>query len=234
MAKPAKAEAIPAKGDSEPAKADDSALRSLTQVAKFVGLPPAVVVEATKEGFLTADSKRRYHLGQAIRDLFKYAQARWEKLPVYENMHRCAAATGIPLTVIKSGKRFAKLGTGNRIELARLLPAIHDASKGQDWRALREKCDALRAEAELEKARGETLDKEKVGLAIRQTVSAFWHALDRAADLELPPVLKGKDEAAIRDELHAMIKRMKKTIFTALEEHGCEDKEQKAEARQRG
>src|SRR6185503_7452634 len=91
----------------------------------------------------------------------------------------------------------------------------------QRLRLLRAAAD--REELRLAKERGETLDKDKVGLAIRQCVSAFWHALDRAAELDLPPVLKGKDEAAIRDELKATVARMKKTIFAELEMHTCSD-----------
>jgi len=210
--------------DAKPESA--GALRSLTQVAQIVGLPPATVVQATKEGFLTADTRRRYHVGQAIRDLFRYYQDLSSRLPVYENMNQCSAATGIPLTVIKSAKRgAAKLGTASRIDLGALLRQVFDGSKEQDWRKLREKCDALRSEAELEKVRGEVLDREQVGMAIRTCVSTFWHALDRAADLELPPALKGKDEAAIRVELKAAIERMKKTIFAALDEHQCHEEE---------
>src|SRR5436190_8371452 len=127
------------------AKPDDGALRSLSQVAKIVGLPPMTVVQATREGFVTVDTKHRYHVGQAIRDLFRYFLDLCMRLPVYENMHRCHAATGIPLSVIKSAKRGAtKLGTASRIDLGALLKEIFAESKEQDWRALREKREALR------------------------------------------------------------------------------------------
>jgi hypothetical protein len=39
----------------------------------------------------------------------------------------------------------------------------------------------------------------------------------------MPPVLKGKDEPAIRAELLEMNKRMKKTIFAELDAHVCDD-----------
>jgi len=181
------------------------------------GLTVGDVQQATKEGYLSSDSKHRYHGGRALVGLVQHYKVRTTRLPTYDNAHACSAATGIPLTLIKSARRSGDVLRSGHIDLEKLLRHIFSRRKEQDWRALREKCDALTAEANMQQARGEVLDKAETGAAIRRAVSAFWFALQRAAELEMPPILKGKDEAAVRAEMLAMAGRMKKTIFADLE-----------------
>lgn len=180
------------------------------------------LAQAIKEGFVKANAKKRYPVGTAIKGLFAYYQSRCERLPIYENVHQCHHATGIPLSVIKSARRLSKTGEGNRIGLEALLKAIFTERKEEDWRALREKSDALRAQAELHEVQGKVLDKDEAGRAFRAAVAMFWQTLDRAAQLELPPLLKGCSEQQIRDELLSMTQQMKATIFAELDRHFCE------------
>src|SRR5262249_7155627 len=123
-------------------------------------------------------------------------------LPTYDSMAQCAAETGIPLGLIKQVRRTSRQAFQNtRISLQVLLREIFTAKREVDYAALETKCNALLAQIELEKAQGLKLDKNEVSIAIRRGVSEFWFAYDRAAELELPPLLAGCREDAIRRHL---------------------------------
>src|SRR6266496_3305478 len=157
---------------------DESVMRSASEVAKMVpGLTVGDVQQATKEGYLSSDSKHRYHGGKALVGLVQRYKVSATRLPVYENMHACSGSTGIPLSVIKSARASGNVLRNGKICLEKLLRQIFVERGEQDWKALREKCDALTAEAEMQKARGQVLDKAEAGTAIRRAVSAFWFAL---------------------------------------------------------
>jgi hypothetical protein len=195
---------------------------SLSEVVKKTGLSTGQVQQAVKEGFLAVTVKGKYNPAATLLGLIKFLAKRVGTLPTYDSMAQCAAETGIPLGVIKQVRRTSRQAFRNtRISLQALLKEIFTAKKEMDYQALETKCTALLAQIELEKAQGLKLDKNEVRVAIRRAVSEFWFAYDRAAELELPPLLKGCDEDAIRRHLVETGGKMKATINAQLAKYAA-------------
>ena len=195
---------------------------SLSEVAKRTGVSVGMIVQAVKEGFIAASAKRQYLPAPTLLGLIKFLWKRLGTLPSYDNMKQCSAATGIPISIIKRVRRSSREAfQDTRISLGPLLKAVFEEKNEVDYQALKTKCEALIAQIELEKAQGLKLDKNEVSIAIRRAVSEFWFAYDRASELELPPLLKGCDEEAIRKHLVEAGSKMKATINAQLAKYAA-------------
>jgi hypothetical protein len=122
--------------------------------------------------------------------------------PVFESLAACAGATGIPEMILKSAKRKGcpAFEAGNRIRLYALTHWLFDAARtedGVDWGARLKEYLAKLALVRLKREEREVMPvAEAVEIATR--ISALLNsALDRLWS-ELPPILKGLDEPAIR------------------------------------
>ncbi len=195
---------------------------SLSEVAKRSGLSVGMIGQAVKEGFIAVSAKRQYQPAPTLLGLLKFLGKRLGILPSYDNMRQCSAATGIPVSIIKRIRRTSREAfQDTRISLGPLLKAIFEEKNEVDYQALKTKYEALIAQIELEKTQGLKLDKGEVSVAIRSGISAFWFAYDRAAELELPSLLKGCDEEAIRRHLVEAGNKMKAVINAQLAKYAA-------------
>jgi len=148
-----------------------------------------------------------------------------ETLPVYGSMQACASATGIPLQVLKrSKKKGCPAFRATRVHLGELLPWLFaqgdDAAVG-NWADALVEAKAKRERLKLEREKGEAIGRDLVKSAVQCGVSAVFAGLDKRFVNELPPVLKGLDELAIRDRVRTSIEKLKADLrveFARIEE----------------
>lgn len=138
-------------------------------------------------------------------------------LPIYDSIAQCSAATGIPQAVLKKAKRAGCVGfRSNRVDLARVLPFIFALDGSEDWKDVGAKWSALNEQLDYERRKEIVVEKDPVGRGIQGAEAVLFGALDRTFLSELPPLLKGKDEAAIRAECLAKIEGMKTQLRADL------------------
>jgi len=126
-------------------------------------------------------------------------------LPVYDSMKACCAATGIPMRLMRDLK-----GAGcdafrsNRVDLARLLPAIwakgdaEDSEAVTDWSQALAKVRTEREQVKLGKDRKQVVDRGFVKQEAQGAIAMLFGEIDRTFCTQLPPDLKGRSEAEIR------------------------------------
>ena len=186
-------------------KPPDPQSRTLPEIAALTGVPIWHLTQAAKAGAISKDGNKRYALGPTLVAIIKYQHAERAKLPAYSSIAQCALATGIPETRIKTAKKADKsiVGAGNMIHLGPLLRALFTGGieDEEDWAKMRLRGQAIQEDVEAKIALEETLEKEKVGWSIRKAVALFFSTLERGIEIELPPELKGRDEAASAAEI---------------------------------
>ena len=149
-----------------------------------------------------------------------------QSLPCYQSMASCAAATGIPLIVLKQAKADgSEAFRFSRVELGKLLPFLFapkkkstDGADTQDaigegnqnavlnyWRARREK---LRFEHET----GTLAPKAEVRSDLIAAMAELYGSLDRVFCNQLPPAFVGLVEIDIRKRCKAEIEAMKESM----------------------
>ncbi len=171
---------------------------TLTQIVSSTGLSTGLIAQAVKEGYVSKHGKGTYTIS-ALVGLIRFLNARQNKLPDYDSVEMCAAATGIPKAVIKMEKRTTpEAFFGSRVSLAKLLKGMFAKNDSVNWRDLKDKWSAIREQLAGEREQGLTLDKEEVGRAIAKGISSLFWAYDREAQVTLPADLKGCDEVTIR------------------------------------
>jgi hypothetical protein len=125
------------------------------------------------------------------------------KLPECPTVLAAVAMTGVPGWVWKDARRrgspgFDRVGRINPdIVLAWWFGEGQKQEENTDWKGRREKANALRAELELEKDRGELIPAAEVQRGIASGMSRCFAAWDRACSL-LPPRGKGLDEKGLK------------------------------------
>lgn len=148
-----------------------------------------------------------------------------ETLPVYGSMAACASATGIPMVILKRSKKSGcPAFRATRVHLSELLPWLFaqgdDAAVG-NWADALVEAKAKRERLKLEREKGEAISRDLVKSAVQCGVSAVFAGLDKRFVNELPPVLKGLDEIAIRDRVRTSIEKLKADLrveFARIEE----------------
>jgi hypothetical protein len=192
------------------------------KIITLTGITTGVFAEAAKSGALKRLKGGVYDSTATLAGLVRYLHERQNSLPVYDSVAQCSAATGIPEGVIKMVRRKSKEGfAGQRVHLGPVLRSIFAVGEGEmesDWKGLKMKYEALLTEIELKEAQDETLDKDATGSAIKRCMALLFATLDRGAEIELPPALKGLDEAAARDVLVGYILKMKAAMRDGLGE----------------
>jgi hypothetical protein len=155
-----------------------------------------------------------------------------QSLPVYGSMAACAAATGIPLWVIKQAKaEGCEAFRYGRIELAKLLlhfgkqfahPDKVASSGGGDenegnWRQVFDKYHAMREKKRYLKEDEALISKEEVRTGMAAGVNELYSTLDRVFCNELPPTLMGLSEIEIRNRCKMEINQMKDSVRKRFE-----------------
>jgi hypothetical protein len=143
-------------------------------------------------------------------------------LPIYDNMSACAASTGLPLSIIRQAKKGGcPAFRSNRVVLAKLLKWLFSNNgEDQNWGDRLKKAQALREELRLEKDKGESLNKAEAQFAISKAMNALFDGLDRFANVEGPPDLKGMEEAACQKIILRAIEKLKEDFLAQLKEIG--------------
>jgi len=141
-----------------------------------------------------------------------------QTLPSYDSMNSCSAATGIPLMVLKRSKKAGcHAFRSTRVYLGELLPWLfaqgEDAAVG-NWADALVEAKAKRERLKLEREKGEVIGRDLVKSAVQTGVAAVFSGLDKRFVNELPPVLKGLEELAIRDRVRGAIERLKADLMT--------------------
>ena len=146
-------------------------------------------------------------------------------LPIYDSIAACANAVGIPVPVLRKAKKSGcPAFRSNKVYLGELLPWLF--AQGEDsavgnWADALVEAKAKRERLKLEREKGEVIGRDLVKSAVQTGVAAVFAGLDKRFVNELPPVLKGLDELAIRDRVRASIERLKADLmkeFAKIEE----------------
>lgn len=146
-------------------------------------------------------------------------------LPIFDSIAACANAVGIPVPVLRKAKKGGCLAfRSNRVHLGELLPWLFaqgdDAAVG-NWADALVEAKAKRERLKLDREKGEAIGRDLVKSAVQCGVSAVFAGLDKRFVNELPPVLKGLDELAIRDRVRTSIEKLKADLrveFARIEE----------------
>lgn len=120
-------------------------------------------------------------------------------LPSFPSMVSCSAACKIPLALIRAAKRAGAPGfdQAGRVHLALLLPwffASGDALTGTDWHQRLKRAQALRAELETAKRRGELVDAATLGAQLAKGGHAMRSALTDAETFAAPKLAVAGDD----------------------------------------
>jgi len=143
------------------------------------------------------------------------------ELPIFDSIAACSNVTGIPVTAIRWAKRNGcPAFRSSRVYLGELLPWLFgrkDAGETGKWQDALIEAKAKRERIRLDRDEGRVVDRDFVKAGIQKGVAVLFSALDRHFLNELPPVLKGLDEVAIRDRARAQIQRMKTDVLKQFE-----------------
>ena len=211
---------------------------TLATLTNLTGLTPEEIIKAGKAGYFPSAKKGEYETVATLRGLFRFLKQQADKkgrpptgsqsLPCYQSMASCAAATGIPLMVLKQAKADgSEAFRFSRVELGKLLPFLFapkkkstDGADTQDaigdqnqnavlnyWRARREK---LRYEHET----GALASKSEVRSDLIAAMAELYGSLDRVFCNQLPPAFVGLVELDIRKRCKAEIEAMKESMRT--------------------
>ena len=141
------------------------------------------------------------------------------ELPTYDSMKACAAATGIPLETLKLAKRKGCEGfRSTRVSLGPVLRWIFSQGDESDinWSAELNKYKAQREEIRLAQDRAEVIPRSDVVEGVGAAMGELFGSLDRVLLSELPPVLKGLSEKAIRAKCENHIENLKEKLRHAF------------------
>jgi len=127
------------------------------------------------------------------------------KLPIYASMGDCSGATGIPLSLLKHARRTGcpAFHASNRVDLAEFIKWAfrQDATTGEDgfdWGNELKKWLSKRAKIAHDRDANTVIDRAAVETGIHAAMLFQFSELDRVFCCELPPILKGLLEPAIR------------------------------------
>ena len=219
MAKPAKADAPQAAG---------GALKSLPELLALTGATAADVAQAVKAGHIAKPDKGRYNLGPALIGLIKFYRARAADVgsfPHYTSMAECAAHTGIPVSVLKSGKKSADCDAfkWGRVDTGKFIRWLFASQKEENWKGHYDKYHALREELRHSHESGDTLTKAEVMHAVSKGSSAFFSVLEEMAN-KLPPHVKGMDEQGCHTIVCEWVDNARQNLIDGLGKLGKDGK----------
>jgi hypothetical protein len=141
--------------------------------------------------------------------------------PIYSSQQACHAATGTPLRILRStAKSGCPAFRHGRIYFGEWLKWFwsQDAGELENWGDRLKRAQALREEGKLEQDRKAVVDRDFVEQMMQRVISKLFARLDRVFACELPPVLKGRDELAIRERATAAIAEARAGVRSDFED----------------
>lgn len=137
------------------------------------------------------------------------------ELPIFDSIGSCAAATGIPVAILKEAKRSGCLAfKSTRVYLGELLPWIfsRETDDAVNWGERHKKFQALRGELAYGREKEELADRSEIREAARAIRLVMSRELEQTFCAELPAEVKGCSEVEIRDKSKAAIGRLNATL----------------------
>jgi hypothetical protein len=143
------------------------------------------------------------------------------ELPLYDNQTAMAAATGIPIDVIRHAQRngcaFQHHGRCDLKEFLKWFFNQGSESEGStDWGKREKRAKALLKEVELEREKDKVIEFALVDNFLRKLVQQIFFGELNRLEQEFPPGLKGKREVEIAKEVTAQIEKVKKNLKSEL------------------
>lgn len=183
-------------------------------------------------GYFPKATSKGYAANKTIQGCFKSRSeevAQAGGLPTYDSITQAAARTGVPLTIFKQEKR---LGSDafkyNRVNLHLFLKGLFSrGASNENFGEMFKKFQAFREQLRFQEESGETANRGEVIFGINRAMSAMFNLLDRLANIDLPPALKGMNERDIQQRLLASIEQLKKEFKRDLERITAEAKSTK-------
>lgn len=120
-------------------------------------------------------------------------------------MAACSASTGVPVSVLRKSSKAGcpAFDSHHRINFGVWLRWFFEHESAADdmenWGDRLKRAQALREEGKLEQDRKSVVARDFVEQIIQRAISVLFARLDRVFCSELPPVIKGMDELAIRE-----------------------------------
>lgn len=145
------------------------------------------------------------------------------RMPMFDTLAQCAAATGVPLAALKMAK-----GDGceafrhGRVDFGVFIRWFfaHDGGENTDWAKENKRLDALIKRVRLAELERKVINFAAVNQFMQGLVGqAFFGELDRMGQ-EYPPALKGRDEVAIQQHIAADVEKVKRELKSRLETLG--------------
>ena len=150
-------------------------------------------------------------------------------LPIYDSMEQCAAATGIPLKVIKAAKKAGSDAfQSNRVYLGRLLHWVFnndEADSVMDWNQELAKFKAKREEIKLGKDAEQIADRPTIQRGAGKIMAIIFDALERSFCYELPGANVGKSEVEQAAAAKAVISGLRTRLASDIENMGVAEGE---------
>ncbi len=195
-----------------PKQSKATGLKSLSELVVLTGVRAGTIVQAVREGFVAATVRGQYQLGPALLGLIKFLFSREGKLPIYDNTAQCSEMTGIPVVAIKAARKQGKIGQdSSSISLAMLLKVLFEKDS-ENWVEMRNKFAALAEKDAYELQTGKSFAADVVAHTIKRGLADLFRLMDQRSNVDLPPVLKGMDEAGMQAELVRSDERLKKKL----------------------
>lgn len=166
-----------------------------------------------------------------------------QALPIYGSMNACAAATGIPLWIIKQAKDSGcEAFRYSRVDLAKLLPFLfrdgksegdeldpaNPTAKGKGWHEVWKMWQAKREELKYQNDVKQLVKRSEIQHAVQSAIATFFGEVDRLMLNEMPPKLHGLDATQTRQKLQMALEELKERLraaFQAMAEGTEEGKE---------
>lgn len=143
---------------------------------------------------------------------------------IFDSISNCSSVTGIPKSILLSAKRNGCPAFRNqRVYLLEFLQwwfneGIEDENNdGIDWAVKYKRALALREEIKLAEDQKKLVKWDSVEYTLKAAMSLLFGSLDRIFCQELPPILKGLDEVAIRCQCQDEIEKLKTDIKNKMQ-----------------
>lgn len=229
----------PSKSTTTSAGADASTRWPINKLVQLTGLDAERILKIQKLGYFPSPKKGEYETVPTIKGLFRYLtetadktgrpKERDMKLPIYNSMTICQAATGIPMNIQSQAKREGcPAFPAARVDLGLLLKWLYreDQEKSQDspvgHRTELDKWKAAREKQRYEKEAGLMVDRTNVTEGLKAGMAEFFATVERVFCSELPPELVGMRELAVRErcrmEINAVKEQARQRFLSIAEE----------------
>lgn len=151
------------------------------RLAVLTGLSDRRLRQLAKEGFFPSPERGLYDLPKTISGLFRYYRESSQRLPIFDSLEQCAAATGIPRAVLKGAKQLGcEAFVSSRIRLDALLKFLFDPQRNkqesgtiQEFQKKKVAEESRLLELKRLKTEGDLLPIDDVRKEVQEMVYAF-------------------------------------------------------------